>query len=135
MFWYQVKLFAMHVSGVSMDALHILVGSVLLILAAIVTRTTLASPRPWLIVLVLELANEANDLIVERWPEPAMQYGEGAKDLLLTMLMPTLLLILVRLCPGLFASSTDGKVPGRSNVGVAGGGSPRQQDKAEAGSE
>ena len=135
MFWYQVKLFATHVSGFSMDALHILAGALLLIIAALIGRTTLASPRPWLIVLALELANEANDLIVERWPEPAMQYGEGVKDVILTMLVPTLLLLLVRSCPGLFAGSPDGEVAGRADIGIAGGGSARQQEETEAGRE
>ena len=33
----------------------------------------------------LILCNEAVDLWVERWPDPGQPYGEGVKDLLLTM--------------------------------------------------
>jgi hypothetical protein len=36
------------------------------------------------------------------WPDPGQQYGEGLKDLALTMFVPTLLLAAVRLRPDLF---------------------------------
>jgi diacylglycerol kinase len=66
-------------------------------------RTRIALIGPWLVVLLLELVNEWNDLQVERWPSLGQQLGEGAKDLALTMLLPTLLLMLARWRPGLFA--------------------------------
>ena len=34
--------------------------------------------------------NEANDFRVEIWPDPGMQFGEAAKDVVLTMFIPTL---------------------------------------------
>ena len=49
----------------------------------------------------LELANEANDLRVEQWPQPGMQYGEGAKDIILTMALPLLLFLVARKRPKL----------------------------------
>jgi hypothetical protein len=94
--WYQIKLLIEHASGISMDALHILVGFVLFVLAARLLKTSVASPRPWLVLLMLELLNEAYDLYVEIWPNLATQLGEGIKDILLTMILPTLLAILVR---------------------------------------
>jgi hypothetical protein len=97
--WYQVKLFIEHASGISMDALHILIGFVLFLLAARLLRTGVASALPWLAVLLLELLNEVYDLHVELWPDLGSQLGEGAKDILLTMAMPTLLLALARCWP------------------------------------
>jgi len=97
--WYQLKLFIEHTSGISMDALHILVGFVLFLLAARILRSNAGSFRPWLALLLIELGNEAYDLHVELWPNLASQLGEGAKDILLTMALPTLLLVIARWRP------------------------------------
>lgn len=97
--WYQAKLFLEHALGVSMDALHILVGFSLFLFVARLLKAPLASPRPWLAVLVLELINEAYDLYVERWPSLGSQLGEGVKDVLLTMTLPTLVLVMARWRP------------------------------------
>jgi len=104
--WYQVKLLIEHTSGISMDALHILVGFILFMFAARVMRTGIASPRPWLALLVLELANEAYDLHVELWPNLARQLGEGARDIMLTMAVPTLLLVTARWRPKWLVTSS-----------------------------
>ena len=98
-FWYQAKLLIEHASGISMDALHVLAGVLLQLLFAELFRIPLRNWRPWLFVLVLALLNEAGDLWVERWPEPAMQYGEGWKDIALTMLLPTILMLRARFRP------------------------------------
>ncbi|MCW3797071.1 hypothetical protein OMW55_04530 [Sphingomonas sp. BN140010] len=86
-----------------MDSLHVIAGVLLQLVVAAILRTDVADRRPWLLAFGLELANEANDLVVERWPDPGMQWGEGAKDVLLTMLLPTLLLLLSRRCSGILA--------------------------------
>jgi diacylglycerol kinase len=117
--WYQVKLFVEHASGISMDALHILVGFILFLLAARLLKTSVASPLPWLVLLMLELLNEAYDLHVELWPNLASQLGEGAKDILLTMALPTVLGLLARWRPVLF-SPTD-QQDGSANDQMAGG--------------
>jgi len=88
-----------------MDSLHVIGGVLLQFAAAMVMRTDVASGRPWLLVLALELANEASDLLVEQWPDPAMQWGEGGKDVLLTMLLPTLILIVARRRPSVLGRS------------------------------
>lgn len=100
--WYQFKLLLEHASGISMDALHVLVGLGLQLSFALLFRVSLKSWRPWLFVLFLLIANEAGDLWVERWPEPGMQYGEGLKDIFLTMVIPTIIMVLTRLSPQLF---------------------------------
>ena len=108
--WYQIKLLLEHATGVSMDALHVLVGVIAQLLFAALFRLPLRSWGPWLFVLALLLLNEVGDLWVEQWPEPAMQYGEGIKDVALTMLLPTILMLGARFRPAIFASD-DGDSP------------------------
>jgi hypothetical protein len=100
--WHEGKLFIEHSVKIDHDALHVIVGVLLWLVLGVVTRRPLSSVRPWLWVLAIIGWNEAVDLWVEQWPDPAMQYGEGAKDLLLTILLPTVLLLAVRLRPDLF---------------------------------
>lgn len=104
--WYQIKLFLEHASGISMDALHILVGFAVFLIAALALRRSVADPLPWLATLALEIGNEAYDLTVELWPDPGSQLGEGAKDIALTMALPTLLLLVARWRPNLLARPT-----------------------------
>lgn len=97
--WHQFKLFLERASGISMDALHIIAGFGIYLLLAALLRRGVASGWPLLILLVLELGNEAYDLGVERWPDLGMQLGEGAKDILLTMALPILLTAIARWRP------------------------------------
>ncbi len=109
--WYQLKLLIEHGSGISMDALHILVGFFVFLIAARLLKSGVASPLPWLALLVLELGNEAYDLHIERWPNLGSQLGEGAKDIMLTMALPTLVALVARWRPAIFARSADGQMP------------------------
>ena len=117
--WYQFKLFIEHASGISMDALHVIVGFVIFLIIARLLRCSIASPLPWLALLLLELGNEAYDLKIELWPNLASQIGEAAKDIMLTLVLPTMVALLVRWMPALFASNglgvslADDHMPGR----------------------
>lgn len=102
--WYEAKMFIEHAAIVTSDALHVLVGVALWLVAGLLSRRRLTEKLPVLIVLVAVLANETVDLWVEQWPDAAMQYGESAKDVLLTMLLPTLLMFAARSRPDLFTS-------------------------------
>jgi len=104
--WYQIKMFVEHASGISMDALHILIGFTLFLLASRFLRRPLGSFLPWSALLLVELANEAYDFGVELWPNLASQLGESAKDILLTMAMPSLVLAIARWRPGWLISPT-----------------------------
>jgi hypothetical protein len=106
--WYRAKMFVEHAIFFSSDALHILIGLVAWIGIAWLWRRPLSDWRPWLAVLALLVVNECVDLWVERWPDLAMQYGESAKDLLLTMILPTLVMFLVRSTPRLFSAGGGG---------------------------
>ena len=100
--WSEYKEFVEHSVAFSDDVLHCIIGVAIQLLLALILRSSIDRWMPWVILLILELANEANDIIVDPWPEPGKQLGECTKDVLLTMALPTLLLIVARLKPGLF---------------------------------
>ena len=101
--WHEGKLFVEHTIAINHDALHVIVGVLLWIALGLILRRPLSSWLPWAWLLAFILWNETVDLWVEQWPDPGQQYGEGAKDVLLTMFLPTVLMFVVRWRPGLFA--------------------------------
>ncbi len=100
--WHQAKLFIEHSVTVSNDALHVLVGVLVWLAIALLLRRPISSWHVWLWLFALIAWNETVDLWIDKWPEPGMQYGEGAKDLVLTMLLPTVLMLAARVWPDLF---------------------------------
>ena len=100
--WHQGKLFIEHSLSFSHDSIHILAGVLIWLAAGLLVKRPLSSWRPWLCVLALILWNETVDLTLEVWPDAGWQYGESLKDLLLTMSVPTLLMVATRLRPDLF---------------------------------
>ena len=101
--WYQMKLFVQHATGFSMDGLHVILGVLIMLGAALLLRTSVADPRPLLAVFVLTLINEASDYFGDIWPDTGMQLGEAAKDVALTMLLPVVIFVAARKRPALFA--------------------------------
>jgi hypothetical protein len=104
--WHQGKLFIEHLLSISHNSLHIFVGVLAWIAIGLLIGRPLTSWRPWLWVFALILWNETVDLWIEQWPDPGQQYGEGAKDLLLTMFIPTVIMFAARLRPDLFRGGT-----------------------------
>ena len=102
--WHQGKLFIEHAVANSHDSLHVIVGVLLWLVFGLICRRPVSCWRPWLWLFAVILWNETVDLWVEQWPNPGQQYGEGAKDVLITMLLPTVLMYAVRLRPDLFRS-------------------------------
>jgi hypothetical protein len=100
--WHQGKLFIEHAVQISHDSLHLIVGVLVWLVLALVSRRPIPSLIPWLWVLAFILWNETVDLWTEHWPDAGMQYGEGAKDVALTMLLPTVLMFAARTRPDLF---------------------------------
>lgn len=100
--WYHAKMFVEHALAFSHDAIHVFVGGLGLIAIAFVTRRTIADWLPWLAMFALTLVNEGVDLMMERWPDASMQYGEGFKDILLTMTLPTVMMLTARMLPQLY---------------------------------
>lgn len=102
--WHEAKLFIEYAVAINHDALHVIVGVLVWVLIALVARRPLGHIRPWLWLLALILWNETVDLWVEQWPDPGQQYGECAKDLVLTIFLPTVLMLAIRVRPTLFAA-------------------------------
>lgn len=102
--WNEAKQSVGQALAIGHDTLHLFIGVLLLLLAAALLRKPVSSWQPWLVVFAGTCLNELADLWVEEWPEPAMQYGEALKDLLLTMVLPTLLLVTTRVFPRLYES-------------------------------
>ena len=105
--WYEAKHFLSSATAISMDALHVLLGTLLFLAFCLLFRKPASSLMPWLAVLVLTLLNEAVDLWVERWPSLGMQLGESAKDVVVTMLIPTIILVTARRAGWLYRSSSN----------------------------
>jgi hypothetical protein len=103
--WFDLKMLLERSLAFDSDGLHVLAGVALQLAAAALLRTSVARWWPWLAVLALTLANEAVDLWIEQWtgPELAGQWGESVKDVLLTLALPTLLLVVARRWPRLLA--------------------------------
>lgn len=83
------------------DALHVIAGVAIQLLAALVLRRGISRPGPWLVVAILTLLNEWSDLRAEHWPDLSDQWFESGKDVALTLVLPTLLLLVARLRPKL----------------------------------
>ena len=100
--WYEFKQFVERASDLSMDSLHLLAGILLFLALSLLLRRPVTDWRPWLAVLLVTLFNEAADLWTEQWPSFGMQLGEAFKDIVLTMLLPTLILLTARHVPRLY---------------------------------
>lgn len=105
MAWYETKQFLSSATAISMDALHVLAGALLFLVFSLLLRKPVTRFSPWLAVLALTLVNEAVDLWVERWPSLGMQLGESVKDVVVTMLIPTVILLTARCIPRLYGST------------------------------
>jgi hypothetical protein len=103
--WHQGKLFIEHSLALSHDSIHILAGVLLWLVLGLLLRRPLGFWGPWLWLFAIILWNETVDLWIEQWPDPGQQYGEGARDLLLTMFVPTIIMIAIRRRPDLFRQS------------------------------
>jgi hypothetical protein len=102
--WEQVKNAISIWTGLERDALHIYAAILVQVLAAAALRRSLASPLPWLVVLVAALSNEVLDTyrdgLVEAWEQAASLH-----DLWNTMLVPTILALLARFAPRLMGGA------------------------------
>ena len=107
--WHESKLFLERLTAVSHDSLHIIAGTCAWLLIAIIMRRPVTSWLPLLGTFVVAVINEMVDLWVEIWPEPGMQAGEAAKDLMTTIAVPLLLLLAFRAAPRLTATRPSAK--------------------------
>lgn len=93
------KRFLETASGIDRDALHILVGIPLQLAFAAISGRSLRNWSPLLFIVSVALANETFDYLAQPWPDSAQQFGEAAKDLVLTIALPITLFAAARLRP------------------------------------
>lgn len=103
--WLHLKEFVEFATGFSRDSLHVLVGVCLHFSLAAVFKIPVSRWLPWCLVLAFATANEVMDVVFEYWNLPARQFGESAKDIMLTMFVPTLILLAAKYMPWLFQQS------------------------------
>ena len=101
--WHESKLFVERLTSISHDALHVIAGTAVWLLFALIFRRPVTSWLPLAGTFIVLLVNELVDLWVEIWPEPGMQAGEAGKDLMTTMAIPLLLFAVFRALPRLTA--------------------------------
>jgi hypothetical protein len=111
--WHEGKQFLEHLLNINHDTLHLIVGTLVWLVLAIVLKRGIFSPLPWAWVLALASWNETVDLWNEQWPTPGTQYGEAAKDLFLTVCVPTILTVAVRIRPDLLRQASPRKDLGK----------------------
>lgn len=115
--YFGFKLGLVTATGLDMDALHVHAGIIVQLFAALIMRRSLRSLLPWLVVLLVVLANEAYDLHYDPWPptQRAWQIAESAKDVWNTLAMPTLLMLIARFAPRLLTAPGHGR-PDRQDL-------------------
>jgi hypothetical protein len=104
--WVHLKEFVEFSTGFSRDSLHVILGVCFQFSLAAAFKIPVSRWLPWYVVLAFAAANELNDLVTEYWNLPARQFGEAAKDIVLTMFIPTLILLAAKYMPRLFQQST-----------------------------
>lgn len=90
------KLYLIHLTGLPKDALHIYVGLILFLGAAIVTRRSLKDWRLLALVLLAACAGECWDLLDAYRHNMTPRYWENWHDIWNTMVSPSVLFLLAR---------------------------------------
>jgi len=76
---------------------HLIVGALAFFVAAGAMRKPLSSWQPWIVVFMLATLNEIVDLSVQLWRGWPGNYGDSLADLAMTIVAPTVLLLVTRL--------------------------------------
>lgn len=102
--WIAMKTVASDTVGLSRDALHLLAGMGAQLFLVLVFRSWFGAIWPVAAVALAALGNEWLDLTSEIWPgeERRQQWWESGKDMVTTVLLPTVLLLVSRFAPGRF---------------------------------
>ncbi|GAA0467259.1 hypothetical protein GCM10009096_05010 [Parasphingorhabdus litoris] len=108
MYWLDIKMWLESTTGLDRDVLHIYGAVLIQFFLALFFRRSLASPWPWITVLIAAAVNEYFDYQrVGNSPESrAIFQAEGVKDMWNTMLIPTFLLLVARFWPTWFVGKS-----------------------------
>lgn len=83
--------------GITKDALHIHIGLAIFFGLVVVLRRSPSSILPWLGLLAFELVNELMDIFHWHLGTFSFEIGDSLKDVINTMLWPTVALLTFRL--------------------------------------
>jgi hypothetical protein len=99
--WVTIKTSLTDITSLGRDALHIISGLGIHVLLVFTFRSFFGALVPWTVTLGIALANEWLDLSSEIWVDELRheQWEDSAKDVVTTMLVPTVLLVLSRFAP------------------------------------
>lgn len=92
--WSLAKTDLSTLTGLPDDALHILSGMLVLTVAAYVLRRPPWTWQPWLVTVLAETVNEAYDLLQTVYPTDEGNLRGSLHDFWLTIVWPTLILLL-----------------------------------------
>ncbi|QTD55885.1 hypothetical protein [Parasphingorhabdus cellanae] len=106
--WLEIKIWLESTTGLDRDVLHIYGAIAIQFGLALFFRRSLASPWPWLAVLIAAAANEYLDYqrVGDSPASIALFQAEGYKDMWNTMLIPTFLLLVARFWPSWIAGKS-----------------------------
>ncbi|WP_373491976.1 hypothetical protein [Parasphingorhabdus sp.] len=99
--WFEIKNWLELSTGLDRDSLHIYAGVGVQLFVALILRRSLASPVPWLFVVVAALANEYYDYmgLPESFGDAPKFFDEAVSDVWNTLLLPSLFLVIARFWP------------------------------------
>lgn len=101
--WLAFKRVLVEAADIDRDAFHIYAGIAIQLAAALLLRRRLGDWLPWLAVAGIALVNEGLDVYSDIWPDRALQAGKSLHDLVITMIVPTILMILARRWPAVLS--------------------------------
>jgi len=91
-----VKMWLVETLHLAKDALHIYVALIVFFGACLLFRWKASQWKPWLCVLAAALVGEVWDLTDTYLTQELFDFEASVKDILNTMLVPTLLMVLAR---------------------------------------
>lgn len=92
--WDLVKMDISRATGISPDALHVLTGMLILVLAAVALRRPPWSWQAWLVVAIAETVNEAYDMLQTIYPSDEGNIRASLHDFALTLFWPSVIVLL-----------------------------------------
>lgn len=94
-----LKITVMSLTGLSKDALHVYVGLIVFLGAALILRRPAGSPLPWLAAFVAALLGEVVDARGDLTSLGYWRWLDSMRDVVNTIFWPTLLVLAARLTP------------------------------------
>lgn len=95
--FHAAKLYVVEVTGLARDTLHLHFGLALMLIVALLFRRSLASPWPWLSVVLFAALGEYLDRRDSLALGAPWSVAESVKDFLNTLFWPTMLVVLTKL--------------------------------------